>query len=477
VELDIHTFGYEPLKESSWAPLPKFLASKKANINMKNTDNHCFKWCIARALNPVERDSERITKILSKQAESLNFKGIEFPMNLKDIDKFERLNAEIKVNVFGYKAEGVHPLRISKLKREKKVRLLLLQNKHYCLVKNFSRLVSVQVSKHHGAIEICKRCYHFPNKKALEKHEEICQNHDAIRIVLPEKGSILEFKNHKHSMRVPILVYADFESFTKPIDSCQPNPDRSFTNAYQKHEPSGFCFYIVCGGKKSRPVLYTKQTEDENMAEIFVKMLRDEVDQVWSSEVKVKEMILSEEENSNFEKAAECWIYKNPFEDGEKKVRDHCHYSGKFRGAAHNQCNLLFRKPKHIPVIFHNLAGYDSHLFIKSLGKTQGNIDCIPNNEEKYISFSKSVNDENKNLKYKIRFIDSLKFMSSGLDKLTNNLERDLFQKMKTHSKNFELCLRKGAFPYDWFDSLEKLSERNFPPKEAFFSKLIDSEI
>jgi len=158
-------------------------------------------------------------------------------------------------------------------------------------------------------------------------------------------------------------------------------------------------------------------------------------------------------------------------------VRDHCHYSGKFRGAAHNQCNLLFRKPKHIPVIFHNLAGYDSHLFDKSLGKTQGNIDCIPNNEEKYISFSKSVNDENKNLKYKIRFIDSLKFMSSGLDKLTNNLERDLFQKMKTHSKNFELCLRKGAFPYDWFDSLEKLSERNFPPKEAFFSKLIDSEI
>ena len=105
------------------------------------------------------------------------------------------------------------------------------------------------------------------------------------------------------------MVYADFESFTKPIDSCRPNPDRSFTKAYQKHEPSGFCFYIVCDGKKSRPVLHTKQTEGENMAEIFVEMLRDEVDQVWSTEV--KEMILSEKENSNFEKAAECWICKN----------------------------------------------------------------------------------------------------------------------------------------------------------------------
>ena len=172
--------------------------------------------------------------------------------------------------------------------KRKKVRLLLLKNKHYCLVKNFSRLVSKQVSKHHGAVEICDRCLnHFPNKKALEKHEENCQNHDAIRIVLPKKDTILEFKNHKHSMRVPIVVYADFESFTKPIDSCQPDADRRFTKAYQKLEPSGFCFYIVCDGKKSRPVLYTKQTEGEKVAEIFVKMLRDEVDQVWSSEARV----------------------------------------------------------------------------------------------------------------------------------------------------------------------------------------------
>jgi len=118
--LDIHTIGYEPLNGSSWVPLPKFLANKKAIINMKNTGNQCFKWCIAKGLNPVERDSERITKILKKQGEYLNFKGIEFPMNLKDIDKFERLNPESKVNVFGHEAGCVYALRISKLKREKK---------------------------------------------------------------------------------------------------------------------------------------------------------------------------------------------------------------------------------------------------------------------------------------------------------------------------------------------------------------------
>ena len=181
VALDIHTVGYEPLNGSSWVPLPKFLASKKALINIKNTDNQCFKWCIARALNPAKREIEkkphRITKHLTKQAESLNFKEIEFPMSLQAIDKVERLNPEISVNVFGFdNISKVYPLIISKFKRQKEIDLMLLDNKHYCLVKNLSRLMSLQTSNHHGEIVICRRCLnHFPNEKALEKHEENCQ--------------------------------------------------------------------------------------------------------------------------------------------------------------------------------------------------------------------------------------------------------------------------------------------------------------
>ena len=89
-------------------------------------------------------------------------------------------------------------------------------------------------------------------------------------------------------------------------------------------------------------------------------------------------------------------------------------------------------------MIFHNLSGYDSHLFIKNLGKTQGQIDCIPNNEEKYISFSKSFNDKNKKFKYKNRFIDSFKFMSSSLDKLVNNLKPDKFKNLKQQFNDIE---------------------------------------
>ena len=96
---------------------------------------------------------------------------------------------------------------------------------------------------------------------------------------------------------------------------------------------------------------------------------------------------MTDKEQYDFEKAKICWIRQKEFGEREKKVRDHCHFTGKKSGAAHVKCNLQFKKPKFTPVIFHNLSGYDSHLFVKNLGKSEGNIKCIPNNEEKYISF------------------------------------------------------------------------------------------
>ena len=110
-------------------------------------------------------------------------------------------------------------------------------------------------------------------------------------------------------------------------------------------------------------------------------------------------MIFKDEERERFEKETKCWMCKGEFKEDDhknKKVKDHCHFTGRYRGAAHNSCNLKYRIPNFIPVVFHNLSGYDSHLFIKHLGLSDGNIDCIPNNEEKYISFSK---------KYKLRAI------------------------------------------------------------------------
>ena len=167
---------------------------------------------------------------------------------------------------------------------------------------------------------------------------------------------------------------------------------------------------------------------------------------------------------------------------GEDRVRDHCHMTGKFRGAAHEACILKYKISKFFPVVFHNLSGYDIHLLIKTLGKSKGDISCIPNNEENYISFTKQVivdkfvDEEGKevDVKRESRFIDSLRFMASSLDKLSSNLKIDQFVNMKKcYSDNhLSLLLRKGGYPYDYVDCLKKLDETSLPPKEAFYSNL-----
>ncbi|XP_072048929.1 uncharacterized protein [Amphiura filiformis] len=252
---------------------------------------------------------------------------------------------------------------------------------------------------------------------------------------------------------------------------------------------------------------------EENVRKIY--------DRFWKLEnnpyILAQNMIISPKEQKLYKKSTRCHICKEPLTPSNTKnktVKDHCHFTGKFRGAAHNQCNLAYRAPQFFPVFFHNLAGYDAHLFIKNLGKTKGKIDCIPNNEEKYISFSKKIvvdsfvpmrNPKNKknptvadvsypkkeslgaahqkcikpvDIKYEIRFLDSFKFQSAGLGTLVKNLSSFFeISKYFKDDEKLQLLLRKGVYPYDYVNSLEKLQETSLPPKEAFYSKLNDTEI
>src|SRR5271169_5740138 len=460
VKMDINSAIYKPLKGNSYIPLPSVLANKKAIINMQNEDDQCFKWCVTRALNPVDKDQETITKNLQIQAEKLNWNDVKFPVCLNDIDKFERCNDGISVNVFGYEGE-VYPLRLSKVCDSKIVDLLLIANdstQHYCWIKNFSRLLTSQTGG--NTLHYCRRCLNgFREIESLAKHNEYCSQHDAVRPKLPEPGKMLKFENYNRSMRVPFIVYADFESFIKPIDSCRPNPGESYTNKYQKHTPSSFCYYVKCFDDSvyvQQPVVFTAKTKAE------AKM---------------------------FSEANKCPICGGKFNDKDRKVRDHCHFSGKFRGAAHNSCNKdHYRKPKFIPVVFHNLSGYDAHLFIKKLHGDNGEkINCIPTNEEKYISFSREVivdkftNKEGKEVtvKRELRFIDSFRFMASSLDALSKNLQQDQCKNLNHFycGKQRDLLLRKGVYPYEYIDSIDRLSETELPPKSAFYSKLNDCDI
>ena len=131
-----------------------------------------------------------------------------------------------------------------------------------------------------------------------------------------------------------------------------------------------------------------------------------------------KSLIMSEEENL-FQQSNSCWICKKLIDNDDEKVRDHCHVTGKFRGAAHWSCNINLQLTKKAPVIFHNLKGYDSHLIFCELYKFDVKISVIPSGLEKYMAFFL-----NKNL----IFIDSMQFMNFSLDKLVKNLSDEDFK-------------------------------------------------
>ena len=490
LSMDIHLNKYEPLSGSSYIPLPKVLQSKGAIINVLNKkDNECFKWAVTSALYPAEKHPERQTKYI-ENSKKFNWDGINFPASFKDIDKFEKQNPSISINVFSYEEE-VYPLRITKKANDKTVNLLLIskgENQHYCWIKNMSRLLTSQISKHRTRRFYCLRCLNsFYTAESLQKHELYCSNHDVVKIELPnEENNTLSFNNYNKSMRVPFVIYADFEAFTQKLDDDKPRDNKSsYTSQYEKHSPSGFCYYIKCSFDESydQKVMYTKRSEDEDVSQIFVERLEYDIRRLYHRYYKFpKKLFLTEEDLDKFEKATKCHICDKPL--GKDRVRDHCHLTGKFRGAAHNGCNINYKIPKFFPVIFHNLSGYDSHLFIKNLGTTGGNISCIPNNEEKYISFTKRIivdtfNKDGKDIDVKrdIRFIDSFKFMACGLSSLVDNLDEYPILSKHFEGRQLELLGRKGVYPYEYMDRLSKLAEKQLPPINRFYSHLSDEGI
>ena len=406
IKLVLHTTKWEPLYGSSYIPLDPYLANKKAIINMKNEDDKCFMWCVLRALYPKNKNAERIDKDLKSKQDIINMKGICYPVSLKAIDHFEHLNPNISISVLGYnKEDRVFPLRISKYTGcDYDIVLLLLkeaekgengeikEKTHYTLVKNKSALITSQINSHEHKRHLCLNCFNsFNSPETLEKHKEYCYENESIKTNMPSPNTYLRFKNFLYSEKAPFAVYADFESLIKPLDNCDPDPNKSYTKKYQKHEPISFSYYIAVNGV-FKPILrkYTKtKPEDADAMDVFIKWLEEDVKAI--ANIEEKEMIFTEEDRKHFNNASDCWICGE--ELGNDRVRDHCHFTGRYRGPAHNKCNLKYRKPKNISVFFHNLSGYDSHLFIKKLGtpNKNENIDCIPNNEEKYISFSKTI--------------------------------------------------------------------------------------
>ena len=277
----INVVKYEPIKGSSYIKLPTELRnSAKGLINMKNEDNECFRWCHIRHLNPQDKYPQRIKKFDKQYIENLDYSGIEFPVTTKQYNKIEKQN-EININVFGYEDKQPYPIHVSKEKYEDHMNLLLItenKNNHYVLIKDFNKFMYNQ-TKHKERKHFCMYCLQcFSSERVLTDHKENCMQVNGTQAIkMPAKdNNILKFNNFHKQLPVPFVIYSDFEAITEKIHGCQPNDDKSYTEAYQRHTDCGYGYKVVCcyDDKYTKPVQIYR---GEKAVYKFMEAMLDEV--------------------------------------------------------------------------------------------------------------------------------------------------------------------------------------------------------
>ena len=475
IGMDFGINKYNPISGSSYTPLPDFIKNKKCCINIKNTDNKCFLWSILASIHPALRDRERVSKYTQYESElRVGNINITDGMKVHDIVRFERLN-KIGVNVFSLdECNKINILHHSVEKFGKDPINLFWYNDHYSLIKNFSRFSNKQNGYRRHTCTRCLQTFKFEEK--LKEHKIYCDGVKPMQTILPlddGEENIISFKNNERENKQPIAIYADFECITT-----KSNNMFGMSSKIQKHKSASYMFKIVGDVLPANfKTVYTFTGQDahihfvETLQNIEQKILRT----VWK-DLSMDDLTPAEKtRHCKAVKCEECGKnFKNQFDCD--KVRDHDHCTGKYRKALCKNCNLQTGKKekykKFIPVIFHNLKGYDSHLIFKALMKigfdNKDKLHCIPLNSEKFISFSYN----------KYRFIDSMAFLNSSLDTLVSNLDdADKYNLKEHYGDKFELVNKKGSFPYDWFNNLKKLDRKSLPPYEKWYSKLYDKNI
>ena len=316
------------------------------------------------------------------------------------------------------------------------------------------------------------------------------------QIEMPTPDEKLKFKHHFKKLRCPFVIYADFECLTEELK--QPEDDEIKTYKYQEHKPCGFMNLVNAVDNTNQEFLY----RGDDAVDVFCKKINEIREEIKEKMQEKKEIEMTDEDKKDFETATHCFLcgdrfnktYKTEKEaEKYKKVRDHCHFTGKYRGCAHSICNLNYcNRHFKIPVFFHNMKNYDGHLIIQNAEKLSNKkkIDVIAQNSEKFIS----IGFDSLSVK------DSFSFITASLDKLVSMTKydntdekerskwvlRDNWQSnLRYSSKNdiiktekcLDLLTEEGVYPYDYMNAFEKFNDEQLPSKEQFYSRLTEEDI
>ena len=484
----MYAIAFDLVVVDTVAAHPKGVAQAYADIRSVLA-SHGFDWRQG-SLHMKAEHNERVND-LKKFENEIKMTGVQYPVKVDDIKKVEKLN-DMTINVYEEENKKIYPIRTSEtIHATRHVNLLLITdekstNRHYVLIKSFSGLVSTNLSKHKGKAYYCYKCTHgFTSEKLLLKHTQDIGCHAEARETLPKaEDAHLEFKDYKKGLKLHYAIYADFECVLINVDDeitdekTEKNIEKK-TKKYQQHTACSYSYIVVCNDpKKNNPVVLRRAKAKGETINHFLRQLLKEEEEILKIYHTNKPMIISDEQEEEFQKAVCCHICKKELKTDRDK--DHDHFTGLYRGAAHKGCNVNYNYKKlkyKIPVYFHNLQGYDEHLILNEMAQIAPNIRCIAKNTEKFMTFQIGH----------LHFNDSYSFMGSSLDELVEsqfpkgcNRVEIIKTKFKITYRNLKqytdeqlyILVRKGLYPYDYMDSFEKFNETSLPPKEKFYSKL-----
>lgn len=445
-------------------------------FNPSNKDNKCFLYNVFNILQ--EKKPQLYGKKTYKQFEkTLNLKGIVFPITIHHIKKFCNINKHLnlKINILYRSTNGdIYPYEFGIGTGITVLNLLLVLRKKEGLniVNHFLRITDAnkflrKVYQNGDLIKsyknnfTCLNCLNnFSLEEKLKKHTKICSLNKA-RKEIADQTSNIEFKNFKNQHPLDYIAFLDFECILpqnfKKCDECthlRCKCDASFTHIVSNQEPIAFSFIVLDPNNK---IIHEKTYSGENAAQAFIDHLLLE-EQLWVKNLfKIhKELDLKPAEQQKFKITTNCYMCNKFFSDNLIKCRDHCHFTGKFLGAACQKCNLSRRNQSFLKIFLHNGSRYDFHFIIKALNNRHENIQGIhvlPYNGENFrtIQFNSFM------------FLDSMSFLQSSLAQLSEDLSKtstsyNILKQtflVKTNKKfdpnKMKLVLGKSFFPYEYW--------------------------
>lgn len=473
----------------------------------------CFYRAVAKAILSEKANIQLTEKALEEFIANQICENVKTPVDVKDIDAFEDANShlDIGINVLHKDdfSQDVFPCRATKkIAAKNMVNLMLFHTSpkndknqkeeekdaeppimHYAWIRDICKLLGSTMRSKNGHMykhkkELCYNCFnHFHNYDALIRHVQWCHQEKGQKKTLPLEGEEVFYQGTSKEIMIPHCFVFDFETLQKPAKKQCACPENKMHNCKHKTtvvtEQEPFAYSLVMVDRLGK-VLEHLRYVGPNAAVHFVHEIVKMGDK-YKSYVKdnFKPLVVTESVKAKFDAATECYLCLKPLVSGA--AMDHDHMTGEYLGAAHNECNLHRAELSGKMVGFaHNFSGFDSHCVMKAIASMQSSsgdifvngtrlmLNAIPLNTEKFKIMK--LND--------ITLMDSMSFVNDSLERLVDNLKASNhdFNLLRTwlgdDDDKLDLLTRKGVYPYEYMDSLDRLAETKLPPPKAFASKL-----